>query len=98
MGREEKTIICPFYVAEPECASLSNCAKAAHEVLKRRRIRCEGLTPGGKLFIEFKTPSEKSDHKANFCASMCYKGCPVAQMLLENYDMRKKRITDKGRC
>ncbi|MBQ2876976.1 MAG: hypothetical protein IJE25_08195 [Clostridia bacterium] len=97
MGRENVKIVCPFYIEEPECGGMSNAAKAAHELVVRKRIRCEGLTKGGKLFVEFRNEREKLEHLNSFCESKCYKGCPVAQMLLEQYEFRSKRITQKGK-
>lgn len=100
MGREKITLVCPFYVQEPVCANMTTQTKKAHMELVSKRIRCEGLSYGGKLFVEFKTPEEKEEHENDFCCSHCYKGCPVAQMLLEQYDTKgkKKYITSKGRC
>ena len=90
-------MICPFFVSEPACGKMSKQRKAAHEALVRKRIRCEGITPGGKTFVEFRTPDEKKEHRESFCESKCYQGCPVAQMLLEQHEIKTHKITQKGK-
>ena len=72
---------CPFFQEEASCAGLTPRAKIAHEYLKKCRIRCEGLRPGGKIFLEFEDPRERDEHYENFCVSECWRGCPLAQML-----------------
>ena len=95
-GGDER-VICPFFVIEPTCGEMSKQRKAAHEALVKKRIRCEGITPGGKIYAEFRNPDEKKEHMENFCESKCYEGCPVAQMLLAQYGMKPYKITQKGK-
>ena len=72
---------CPFYQEEPSCDALPERARRWRKHVTRRRIRCEGLTPEGKIFLEFKSPEERTEHYNNFCTSECWRGCPLAQML-----------------
>lgn len=84
---------CPFFVEEPGCDKLSGAAKRARDIQLSKRIRCEGIHKGGKIFLEFASKAERDEHRENFCYSNCWQGCPIANMLYENYDenLLKKR-------
>ena len=87
MGRGmDKRAMCPFFIEEPGCGKLTPKLKAAHRRLCGRRIRCEGLTAKGKIYIEFPTEEERREHTESFCYSRCWQGCPMAQMLNEQYE------------
>lgn len=79
--------ICPFFEEEPSCGHSIKQHKA-HERIAKRRIRCEGLSPGGKILLEFSSEREKREHCENFCYSKCWRGCPLAQVLMDNYEKR----------
>lgn len=86
----DKRAMCPFYIEESGCGTLTPRMRAAHRRLTRRRIRCEGLTQGGKIYVEFPTEEERREYAESFCYSRCWGGCPVAQMLGEQYEENQK--------
>lgn len=82
-----KDIICPFFKEPAGCAKQTRTERAnrAKERIERRRLRCEGVTKGGKTTLEFKTDVERDRHRARYCASYNYKECPIAKALAEKY-------------
>lgn len=84
----DKNAVCPFFVEESGCANMPDKIKEGHKLLCSCRIRCEGLVPGSKLFLEFNSHTERNEHKDNFCYDRCWEGCPVAQILLEQYGLK----------
>lgn len=89
MGGTNKRVVCPFYIEEPSCANMTPRVKAAHARLMRKRIRCEGICPGGKIYLEFGCQREKEGYLESFCYTNCWQGCPVAIMLLMQYDAKR---------
>ena len=75
--------VCPYFTEEP-----SGGSRKLHELLTKTRIRCEGLTPGGKIFLEFPNAASKQEHLEDFCYCDCWQGCPIALMLNEKYEGR----------
>ena len=80
---------CPFFVEEPACECKSAHVKGGHAILTKKRIRCEGVVSGSKIYQEFKNEDEKEKYLYDFCASDCWRGCPVAAMILERYGVKK---------
>ena len=76
----DKRVECPYYI-EPPSNGRSKSFEALSKVRERKRVRCEGLTPGGRLMIEFATANEREDFCEDFCCSGCWRGCPIAIML-----------------
>lgn len=79
---------CPFFLEAPSNARSSKF-EAMNRVREAKRIRCEGLSPGGRLMLEFATSEEREGFCDDFCRSACWRGCPVALMLEDlKYDER----------
>jgi hypothetical protein len=81
----DKRAICPFFQEEAGCENMPEPMKEVHKRACAKRIRCEGLTRGGKIFLEFESASEKKQHLESFCYDRCWEGCPMAEMLLAGY-------------
>lgn len=84
----DKRAICPFFQEEAGCENMPAKVKEAHRGMCARRQRCEGLVPGGKIFVEFESQKQRDEHREDFCYTYCWRGCAVASMLLELYGVR----------
>ena len=87
----DKRAICPFFQEEAGCENMPQRMREAHMGACSKRQRCEGLTPGGKIFLEFEGKKDRDDHRESFCYTYCWEGCPVAVMLLEEHGVRTCR-------
>lgn len=76
----DRRVECPFFSEAPSARGNPRIA-AIRRVAEAKRIRCEGLSPGGRLMIEFATAGEREDFCEDFCRSSCWRGCPIAIML-----------------
>jgi len=88
--------VCPFFVEEAACGG-SRKQLAQRKLVQKRRIRCEGLSPGGKITVEFKSELECEEHRYSFCYSKCWKGCPLAGILNEKYKEGESNGNNGGR-
>ena len=83
----ETDIVCPFYKSAPSGVmrpTKKRGSKNAAEMREeKKRIRCEGISKGVVLMQSFPSLTEKEAFKESFCASNCWKGCPIAIMLTE---------------
>ena len=95
----DKRAMCPFFIEEAGCGNLSPAMKTAREKVLKQRIRCEGLTPGGNIHVEFKSKAERDEHRENYCYTMCYNACPVAAMLWEQraFEMELEELKQRKR-
>ena len=82
---------CPFFVEEPACNKKNAHTQGGHSMIVKKRIRCEGLMPGSKVYQDFKSAAEKDRYFYDFCSSECWRGCPIAAMLLELYGVKKEK-------
>lgn len=48
-------------------------------------IRCEGITKGNNIILAFSQYNKLTKYRYDFCDGSCWMGCPIAQMLNENY-------------
>ncbi len=82
-----KDIICPFFKEPAGCGNQTKTERGnrAKERQERRRLRCEGVTKGGKITIDFKTDTERDRHRTRYCVSYNYINCPIAKALAEKY-------------
>ena len=80
----ESDIICPFFKTPATNGSSRNRKSAAAlNREKKKKIVCEGLQKDSVLTQEFKSREERDKHKESFCASLCWRGCPIAIALME---------------
>lgn len=60
-------VICPYYDSQE--AVQINCAAAVYD--------------SSGLRVVFRSKAKKDEHMRSFCASYCWKGCPLAQLHTE---------------
>ncbi len=47
-------------------------------------VRCEGMSDGNLLHINFCSKENKKDHKKSYCCSHRYTNCPLARIHRSN--------------
>lgn len=61
----ERKIICPYF-----------------EYLKSCKIKCEPINDASKkICIEFQNNVQRNEYIFDFCASGCWKGCGIAEII-----------------
>ena len=78
-------IVCPFYQEPP--------GSARGRITENKRIRCEGVTVGGRIMLEFRSRAEREAWCDDFCRSQCYRGCPIAQLVEDVKYSRENKKT-----
>lgn len=80
-----KDVVCPFFVTQHISSSIVDLKTDKRARKQRCTIKCEGIYKKTSTIIEFSDENARKEHKKNFCASFCYKECPIAIMISKKY-------------
>ena len=77
-----KDVVCPFFVTQ-HISSACNDPDEKGKIIRKmsKSIKCEGLYKNSSIIVEFSDENARKEHKRGYCASFCYKNCPIAIML-----------------